>query len=137
MDGGAHPDNRRDMPWSWIDHPEDSSLEAERARTLRCFTRDLVLLRRASPALRCGLLTTLYVTPTLYAYARTFPADVRLVVLNNSWDAVEVVIPIHANPRLSSLARACLPEGALLADTLGQAPETSIGPGCRSVRLGG
>ncbi|HTE21244.1 MAG TPA: alpha-amylase family glycosyl hydrolase [Armatimonadota bacterium] len=136
MDGGPHPDNRQDMAWSWLDPGRGPAVETSRAASLRDFTRELILLRRASTALRYGLLTTLYVTPTLYAYARTFPQDLRLVALNNSPKAVEVVIPVHPNPRLSSLARVCLPEGMRLVDTLGQAADTQIVNGCAAVRLG-
>jgi glycosidase len=118
MDGGAHPDNRRDMPWGLVDEPGGESAAAEQARGMRHFVRHLIGLRRSSAALRYGLLTTLYVTPTLYAFARSFPGDVRLVVLNNTWEAADVTIPIHANPRLPVLARCYLHDGLDLASEL-------------------
>lgn len=137
MDGGAHPDNRRDMSWAWVDQPGAPSPEAEAARALLAFTRELVHLRHSSMALRYGLLTTLYVTPSLYAFARTFPDDVRVVVLNNAAEAVEVTVPIHANPRLPALARCSLHHGVVLASGLGRDDPVRIEDGNIRVRLPG
>jgi alpha-amylase len=143
LDGGPDPDNRRDMPWELVDGPGPKSLEAakilevDRARQMRRFTSDLIQLRRSSMALRYGLLTTLYVTPTLYAFARAFPGDVRLVVLNNAWDPVDVTVPIHANPRLPVLARCHLHNGLRLVNDLDPKDETWVSDGSVHVRLPG
>jgi glycosidase len=169
MEGGPHPDNRRDMPWERIEgeqptnddrpttnrpsgHTEApvgatealvggrSSLigeEVERALDMRHFTRKLVDLRRSSTALRHGLLTTLYLTPTLYAFARTFLDDARLVVLNNAWDTAHVTIPIHANPRLSTLARRHLHEGLHLINDLNPNDRIQVLDGGVRVHLAG
>jgi len=116
MDGGPHPDNRRDMPWSLVDGPDTASPQAAVAHEMRGFTQRLIRLRRSSMALRYGLLTTLYLTPTVYAFARTFPDDVRIVVLNNGRDAIDLVVPIHANTRLPRLALQQLPNGLRLSN---------------------
>jgi hypothetical protein len=88
-------------------------------------------------ALRYGLLTTLYLTPTLYAFLRSFPGDARLIVLNNSWEAVDVTIPIHANPRLPTLACCHLPNGLRLIDELDPSNRTQIVDGNVRVHLPG
>jgi alpha-amylase len=118
MEGGLHPDNRRDMPWTLVDDTDARSTEASQARDLRAFTQRLIQLRRASTALRFGLLTTLYLTPTLYSFARAALDDVEIVALNNAWETAEVTIPIHANPRLPMLARQSLPNGLSLVNAL-------------------
>ncbi len=105
MDGGLHPDNRRDMPWCLIERTDLDTPQAARAREMHVFTRHLVQMRRASMALRYGLLITLFVTPTLYAFARSYLDETTVVVLNNAWEPVELALPLHPNPRLPALAR--------------------------------
>jgi len=116
--GGADPDNRKDMPWALVDEESNISLEVVAARNRRQTVRDLIRIRRSSRALCFGLLTTLYVTPSIYAYARTFFDDIRLVVLNNSPTEVRVVIPLRSNDKLPLLAKQQLPDGLLLQDEL-------------------
>jgi alpha-amylase len=105
------------------------------AREMRCFTSQLIHLRRSSMALRYGLLTTLYLTPTLYAFARAFPGDARLVVLNNAWEAADITIPIHTNPRLPVLARCYWHNGLCLTNELDPQERTQIEDGSVRVRL--
>jgi alpha-amylase len=153
MDGGPHPDNRRDMPWEWIEADEGRTTKDEPAATrsvsagrssfvaaaqeMHRFTRHLIHLRRSSMALRYGLLVTLYLTSTLYAFARAYPGDVRIVVLNNSWDAAEVTIPLHANPRLPAIAHSHLPNGLPVIDELNPENRTRIVEGCIRVHVPG
>ena len=137
LDGGPDPDNRRDMPWDLIAVPTGNSGEKEPAREMLAFVQKLIRMRRASTALRAGLTTTLYATPTLYAFLRGFPNDARLVVLNNSAKAAEVVIPIHGNPRLSTLACCRLPEGLRLVDELDPDRSAEIREGSLALRLPG
>src|SRR5436190_1580855 len=101
------------------------------------FTRRLVHLRRDSMGLRYGLLITLYVTPTLYACSRTYLDDTRVVVLNNAWDPVDVAIPVHANPRLPTLAREHLPNGRTLVNDLDPDERVRVTRGHIRVRLPG
>lgn len=129
MDGGPHPFNRGDMAWSLLEVPDAVTPEAVRAREMLGFIRRLIRLRQSSPALRYGLLTTLYVTPTLYAFARFFPGDTRIVVLNNAPDPAAVTIPLHANPRLSTLAQERLSDGTSLVDDLHPGVQASVGDG--------
>ena len=117
-EGGPHPDNRRDMPWALLEDHESASLEARQAQEMFHFTRALILLRRSSMALRYGLLVTLYLTPTLYAFARIFLDDVLIIVLNNSWDGADVTVPIEPNMRLPGFARCLLRNGITLKNAL-------------------
>src|SRR5207247_10842153 len=55
---------------------------------------------------------------TLYALARAYLGAIRLVVLINAWESADVVIPLHANPRLPTLALNHLPNGLRLVNDL-------------------
>jgi glycosidase len=118
MEGGEHPDNRRDMPWDLIEQPDLDTPEAARAREMHAFTRHLIQMRRGSMALRYGLLITLYVTPTFYAFARTYLDETVVVVMNNACERVDLPLPLHSNPRLPALAREHLPNGRILVNDL-------------------
>jgi glycosidase len=135
MDGGEHPDNRRDMPWALAGRTASVRPEAVRAREMHAFTRQLVQIRRSAMALRYGLLVTLYVTPTFYAYARTYLDDTRVVVLNNAKEAVHLPLPLHSNPRLPTLARQHLPNGRVLVNDLNPAERLRVCEGHVQIRL--
>jgi glycosidase len=137
MDGGTHPDNRRDMPWELVDRSKLTTPEATRAREMYTFTRELVHIRRASMALRYGLLITLYVTPTLYAFARTYLDDTRVIVINNAWETVDVILPLHSNPRLPTLAREHLPNGRVMVNDLDPRQQVKVTKGHLNFRLAG
>ena len=143
MDGGLHPDNRRDMSWKLIERADldtaPASLRscARRAHEMHAFTQHLVHVRRASMALRYGLLFTLYVTPTLYAYARTYLDDTTLVILNNAWDPVDFPLPLHTNPRLPALSREHLSNGQALVNDLDPKEQLQVKDGHLHIRLAG
>jgi alpha-amylase len=137
MEGGPHPDNRRDMPWDLIDGPGAEAPAGQQAQAMQAFTRQLIELRRGSMALRYGLLVTLYLTPTLYAFARLFVEDFRVVVLNNAWEAIDVAIPLTTNPRIPTPARRRLPNGLRWMNDLNCAEGTEIVDGSMRVRLPG
>ena len=129
MDGGENPDNRRDMPWDLIGAGPEFTPRAEPARTLFTLTQQLIRLRRSSRALRYGFLITLYLTPTLYAFARMLPGEVCIVVLNNDPGPVQVSIPLRSNSRIPAFVRDGLVDGLTFTDALS--------PGClASVRAG-
>jgi glycosidase len=137
LEGGIHPDNRRDMPWHLVDDPLDFSPEAQTAAELHGFTQRLIQLRKSSLALRYGFVVTLYVTPTLYAFARVYPGDTRIVVLNNAWEPADVSIPLHANPRLPHIARQHLRNGLHMRDDLNPTSEIRVEEGNIRVRIPG
>jgi glycosidase len=117
MEGGEHPDNRRDMPWNLLDGMSDGAA-TRRAREMRAFLRRLLRLRRDSPGLRFGTVVTLYVTDTVYAFARLFPGDQRLVVFNNGDAAAQVALPIEMNPHIPTIARHELQSEVRIANEL-------------------
>jgi alpha-amylase len=135
--GGPDPDNRRDMPWELIDGPGAESPAGKQAREMHAFTRRLIELRRCSTALRYGMLTTLYLTPTLYAFSRLFIGDARVVVLNNAREAADVTLPLASNPRIPTPVRRQLPYGLRLVDELNPDLCTQIVDGSVRVRLPG
>lgn len=137
MEGEAQPDNRRDMPWALLDEKEATSIEAKLAREMFQYTRELIHLRRSCLALRYGLQTTLYLTPTLYAYMRVFLDDIVIVVLNNSWETADVTVPIHVNPHLPSFALELLPNGLELSNALNAIDRTQIAAGAIKLKLHG
>lgn len=137
MDGGPTSDNRQDMRWTLVEEAEDASIEAQQAQEMLDFTRRLIRLRRSSMALRYGLLTTLYLTPTFYAFARISLDDVCVVALNNAWEAAEVAVPIHANPRLPSFALSILANGLPLMNGLDSDDRTQIVDGSIRLRVPG
>lgn len=132
MDGGPHPDNRRDMPWERLTDPGEVG---KVARGMLDWVRRLTRLRRESRALRYGALVTLYVTPMLYAFTRYYPGDARLVVLNNSPEATEVTIPLRENPRVPTPIREAAHDGRELIDDLGDGSQVRIQHGCVTVRI--
>lgn len=137
LEGGPDPDNRRDMPWEWIDAPGTESPTGQQAREMQAFTRRLIELRRCSMALRYGMLTTLYLAPTLYAFSRLLLRDARIVVLNNAREAADVMIPLASNPRIPTPVRRQLPHGLRLIDDLNPDLCTQIVDGSVRVRLPG
>jgi hypothetical protein len=102
---------------------------------VRGFTQQMIRLRRSSVALRYGLLTTLYLTPTLYAFARVSLDETCIVVLNNAWETADVTIPIHANPRLSTLTRQHLQNGLELTNELNPIERVQVAEGSIRVHL--
>lgn len=135
MTGGPDPDNRRDMPWSLVGPAPDFIPTEEPARELFLLTQRLIRLRRTSLALRYGFLNTLYLTPTLYAYARMLPGEVCIVVLNNSSEPAQVRIPLYTNPRIPELVRKGLQEGLVFSDALCPVRQTRIQDGQLEVEL--
>ena len=96
---------------------------------MHAFTRDLIRLRRSCTALRYGLLITLYVTPTFYAFARTYLDETVVVVMNNAWESVALPLPLHSNPRLPALARQHLANGRVLVNELNPRQRLRVGEG--------
>jgi glycosidase len=111
MEGGDDPDNRRDFPGGF---PGDAhNAFTPQARTaaqnaVHDWVRDLLLLRRAHPALQGGKQQDIFVDDTAFAFVRTHdlergcsnhsPDDDELpllVVLNNSDKARNLVIHVE------------------------------------------
>lgn len=135
MDGGENPDCRRDMPWSLVSPEPEFVPAGEPARAIYTWTQKLIGLRRASLALRYGFLNTLYLTPTLYAYARMLPGEVCIVVLNNGTQPAQVCIPLRANPRIPAIVRDELSDGLTFTDALHPERQAVICAGSLDVTL--
>jgi glycosidase len=81
----GHMNDRRDLPGGFPDDPRDAFTPGGRTATeQQIFTtyRDLLQLRKATPALRRGSLTELVADETVYAYLRQ-DADERVLVALN------------------------------------------------------
>lgn len=128
MPGGWDPDNRRDMPWDWIEraHEQDAGsggraagAEAARAREMFKYTQRLIEIRRASGALSIGLRSTLYVQPQLLVFLKCIIDDVALVAFNNADTPARVRVPLRDNPQIPDLLRDGLHDGLCFDPLLG------------------
>jgi neopullulanase len=81
----GHMDDRRDFPGGFPGDPRDAfdpaGRTAEEQATFRCY-RDLIRLRRASPALCHGRLTHLVADATTYTFLREHAGERLVVALN-------------------------------------------------------
>lgn len=137
MEGGFDPDNRRDMRWDLIDPVSVTGDCPKRAlaRDIHAFTRRLIALRHRSRALRHGLTVTLYLTPSLYAFARCTLDELAIVALNNSAQSADVSIPLKRNPRVPSVLREQLVEAMPFTDELDVGVRPVMRDGDLNVRL--
>lgn len=93
LEGGADPDNRRDMPWEIFkdDEPlEQYSIE----RDVFLHTKNLIKLRKENESLQFGTLTTLYADNFIYAYLREFRGNAIITVINNGSASMPVPLDI-------------------------------------------
>lgn len=79
-------DLRRDFPWHVIGPDNHPRQECRKERDIYEWTRDLIRLRKGSPALKYGTTITLWSDALLYAFLRVATDDVVLVVINNGYD---------------------------------------------------
>jgi glycosidase len=109
----GHMDDRRDFPGGFPGDPRDAFSAAGRTHAeqqLFATYRDLLRLRKASPALRRGTLTELVATETVYAYLRQQGTERLIVALNLGKTPAEVVMP----PEVSETAERLWGEGRWL-----------------------
>ena len=109
----GHMDDRRDFPGGFPGDPRRvhpaGRTPAEQA--IYSTYRDLLRLRKATPALRRGTLTDLVAGETLYVYEREYQGERVVVALNLGKSAATVTIPVPA--RRVRAARAALRRGPL------------------------
>jgi len=84
MTGGADPDNRREMDWSWNSHQ----------KSLKKYISALTSLRSEHPALRYGDYSTIRADKQVYAYLRSDFNERILVVINRKDFGGEVHITL-------------------------------------------
>lgn len=92
----GHMDDRRDFPGGFPGDPRDAFTAAGRSpdeERLHATFRELLRLRRASPALRRGTLTDLIADEHVYAYLREDPAERVIVALNLGKGPARIPIP--------------------------------------------
>ena len=87
LTGGDDPDNRRMMVWDGLT-PDQLAL--------RDRVRQLVRLRRETPALRVGTFETVHADDRLWVYRRTAPGSDVLVALSTGETAVDLDVAVDA-----------------------------------------
>ena len=95
----GHMDDRRDFPGGFPGDPRDAFNAAGRAaqeQTLFATYRNLLTLRKNSPALRRGTLKDLVANESVYAYMREHEADRMIVALNLAKGPAEITLPPEA-----------------------------------------
>jgi neopullulanase len=97
----GHMDDRRDFPGGFPGDPRDafdSSGQTSDEQRIFAAYRDLLRLRKATPALRRGVLTDLMANESVYAYLRHYESQRVLVALNVGETTAEVVLPPELSP---------------------------------------
>jgi glycosidase len=92
----GHMDDRRDFPGGFPGDSRDAFTAAgrtEEEQLLFTTYRDLLQVRKASPALRQGKLADLFVDRSVYAFLRQSDTERIVVVLNLGKDPVERALP--------------------------------------------
>ncbi len=90
---GDDRDLRRDFPWQVIGNDNHADPQWRKEHEIYEWTRDLIHLRRSSPALKYGTTVTLWSDDLVYAFLRIASDDVALVIINNGY--AKMPSPIH------------------------------------------
>ena len=129
MRGGGDPDNRRDFPGGFPGDSHNAFNAASRTpeeQSIFEHVRNVLHLRAEFEPLRRGRLVNLAVSDKTYAFARLSTAGTALVLLNAAPD--QQTFDLDAR----SIA---LPEGTVLGDRPGKAPEIRVEGGKLKVAL--
>src|SRR5690606_24660711 len=98
LEGQGDPDNRRDMPWDILAsnglEPDEKNQEAY---AIFHHLRQLIGLRKASPALRYGAQLTLYVDEYLYVYIREYRDEWVIIAVNAGNDDMPHELHVNFN----------------------------------------
>jgi glycosidase len=95
----GHMDDRRDFPGGFPEDTRDAFTTAGRTaqeQTLFTTYRDLLQLRKNSPALRRGTLRDLVANESVYAYSRQDETERVIIVLNLAKGPAEISLPPEA-----------------------------------------
>ena len=95
--GHDDSDLRRDFPWDMIGPDQQPRAAYRTARDMYAWTRDLIRLRKQTPALRHGTTITLWSDDLVYAFLRIATDDVALVILNNGYTPMPYPIGLPLN----------------------------------------
>jgi glycosidase len=102
----GHMDDRRDFPGGFPGDPRDAFTAAGRTpaeQRLFAVYRDLLRLRKATPALRRGSLTDLATDATTYVYLRRYEGERVVVALNLGKTPAELPIPAELSGAIEPL----------------------------------
>jgi alpha-amylase len=123
LEGGADPDNRRDMPWTWMageagsEGPDESHAEARR---IFRHVQALIRLKGEHEALQYGASITLYSDPGLFVFIREFRSSAVIVAVHNGAEPMREPAWIHLAENHHLSRRLCdMLEGKTLRDALG------------------
>jgi alpha-amylase len=102
LQGGADPDNRRDMPWD------------NRNSDLRNYLKNLISIRKSNPVLYTGKQLEMWQDENVFSFLRTNgePSSEIIVVMNNSDSKQIRNIQIRAESKMQ--------DGTLLSNLLGK-----------------
>ncbi|MDY6903652.1 MAG: alpha-amylase family glycosyl hydrolase [Thermodesulfobacteriota bacterium] len=95
---GDDRDLRRDFPWQVIGDDQRPLADHRKEHEIYEWTRDLIRLRKASPALKYGTTITLWSDDLVYAFLRIATDDVALVIINNGYTAMPRPIRLDLHP---------------------------------------
>ncbi len=90
-------DLRRDFPWHMIAGNNRPKEEFRKENEIYLWTRDLIRLRKGSPALKYGATITLWSDDLVYAFLRISADDVALVIINNGYETMRTPIRLELN----------------------------------------
>jgi cyclomaltodextrinase len=92
LEGGHDPDCRRSFPWD----------ESKWDKNLLSYAREVVALRKQSPALRRGDYRRLFAADSAFCYSRTHEAQTFIVALNasESPQQIEVTYEAKTDPKV-------------------------------------
>jgi alpha-amylase len=132
LEGYGDPDNRRDMPWEIFDDRLEPGYSYLAQREVFRHMKKMIEIRKASPALSRGSLSTLYVDGFIYAFLREYRGEAVIVVINNGNQPMKVplLISLESNASIPPRVRNLLLNGPLkdlLDDAEGPGPEIENG----------
>ncbi|MEJ2638980.1 MAG: alpha-amylase family glycosyl hydrolase, partial [Desulfosarcinaceae bacterium] len=90
-------DLRRDFPWHVIGEDNHPKPHFHKESDIYAWTRDLIRLRKKSPALKYGTTITLWADDLVYAFLRIATDDVALVIINNGYTRMPSPISLQLN----------------------------------------
>jgi glycosidase len=91
-------DLRRDFPWHVIGPNNHPLPQYSKEQVIFEWTRDLIRLRKQSPALKYGTTITLWSDDLVYAFLRIATNDVAFVIINNGYAKMPAPIQLELNP---------------------------------------
>jgi glycosidase len=139
---GAYPENRRDLP-AWAFDPATragarAGYLGDPAQTF-AFTRTLIMLRNAHPALWQGYFAELWRPnggKNLYAYFRAAAGDRVLVIIDNgTGPSGDIDLGFATHGGIAAQDRAGWPDGTVLHDVLGTGAPATVTVAAGKIRV--